>query len=330
MRWASAASDITDLHAAIAAVSHQVTVAMQGDTIDLAVLFVSPHFAAQYAAASTLLQRHIAAVHVLGCSAGGVIGDGREIEQRPGVALVVAHLPDVEITPFRMDQTLLPNADSRPGAWHEAIGIGPQPAPHFLLLADPFSFPIEPLLTGMDYAFPTSVKVGGLASGASQPAINALYLDDAVYRDGAVGLALSGNIVVDPVVAQGCRPIGRLCNITQCDGPMLFALDDKPALQVLQDLAESLSAEDRDLLSTSLFLGVVTDEMNDDPGPGDFLIRNIMGIDPTKEALAVGERLRNGRRVPFHLRDRHAASEDLRMVLQRFAASPGAGARARA
>lgn len=139
MHWASAASDIEDLERAIGAVAERVNVAMQGEPIDLAVLFVSPHFASQFPEAVSLLQQHLTATHVLGCSAGGVIGDGREIEHRPGISLVTANLPDVAITPIRLDQTLLPGPDSSPGAWQEALAVDANPVPHFVLLADPFS-----------------------------------------------------------------------------------------------------------------------------------------------------------------------------------------------
>jgi small ligand-binding sensory domain FIST len=285
---------------------------------------VSPAFAARYRDAHALLRQALPSSLLFGCSAGAVIGAGHEVEQRPAVSLTVGHLPGVVMTPFWLDRNALPDPDSRPGAWHEALGVPAEPVPQFLLLADPFSFPVDPLLTGMDYAYARSVKVGGLASGAQQPGINTLYLDDRIHHEGAIGLALTGDIAIDPVVAQGCRPIGALHSITRCDGPMLFELDGRTALSVLQDLAESVSQAERELLATSLFLGVVMDELITEPGPGDFLVRNIMGVDPRKEALAIGERLREGRRVQFHLRDKSTSAEDLRVVLQRYAQRPEA------
>ena len=69
---------------------------------------------------------------------------------------------------------------------------------------------------GLDYAFPGSVKIGGLASGGSQPGANALFLGDEVHRAGMVGLAFSGDVMIDTVVAQGCRPIGVPMQITEC------------------------------------------------------------------------------------------------------------------
>jgi len=64
-----------------------------------------------------------------------------------------------------------------------------------------------------------------LASGASREGGNALFLDGEVLRSGAIGLALDGNITVDTVVAQGCRPIGKPMRISKSERNMLLELD---------------------------------------------------------------------------------------------------------
>ena len=94
-------------------------------------------------------------------------------------------------------------------------------------------------------------------------------------RGGAVGVALRGDVIVDTVVAQGCRPIGVPMAVTRCRNNLLLELDGKPPVQVIQELIPSLSEEDRRLLAQALFLGVVVDELVPEPQRGDFLIRNI-------------------------------------------------------
>jgi small ligand-binding sensory domain FIST len=171
------------------------------------------------------------------------------------------------------------------------------------------------LLAGLDYAFPDSVKIGGLASGATSPGLNALFLDDDVYTSGVVGAALSGNVVVDTIVAQGCRPVGELMRVTSCEADVLYELDGRLAFSVLEELFTSLDERDRKLAGTSLFLGVAMDEFKEEPEVGDFLIRNLIGIDPKSGAIAVGEYLQEGMRVRFHLRDADASAEDLHTML---------------
>lgn len=99
---------------------------------------------------------------------------------------------------------------------------------------------------------------------------------------------------------------------------MLLALDGKPAVHALYGVLEKMSEKDQKLAKYSLFLGVVMDEFKDSFGHGDFLIRNILGLEPNSGALIVGELLRNERTVQFHLRDAETSSDDLRTMLKQY------------
>jgi small ligand-binding sensory domain FIST len=334
MLWASAVADEPRLEEAVAAAGGQVAQALGGDLAggddeaDLAIVFVSPHHRARYRDLPALLSAALPHRLLLGCSAGGVIGGGREVERRPGLAITAARLPRVTATSFAITADDLPDSDSGPRAWHEAIGVPADPTPHFILLADPFSFPAEDFLAGIDFAYPRSAKVGGLASAASDRGENALYLGDRILNSGAVGIALSGDIVLDTVVAQGCRPIGKPMQITRADRNILIELDGQAPLKAIAELLESLSDADQALARSSLFLGVVMDDLISTPESGDFLVRNIIGIDREHGFLAIGEVLREGQIVQFHLRDARTAAEDLSHVLGRFATgSESKGAR---
>src|SRR5256885_58541 len=171
----------------------------------------------------------------------------------------LAVLPDVTLTPFRVADSSLPGLDVSPREWHHLIGVPAADNPQFIVLADPYSIRIENLLMGMDYAYPKAAKVGGLASGATQPGENALYLNSVCYRSGAVGVALSGNVALDVLVAQGCRPIGKAMRVTKCDRNILMELDGKSPLTILRDLFLTLGARDQNLLQHALFLGLGMD-----------------------------------------------------------------------
>ena len=316
MRWASAVTEGPRLEEGVAEVTAAVRRALGAAPVDLALVFVSPHVAARYTELPARIGDALACRVLVGCSAGGVIGGGHEVEQRPGLSLTAATLPDVHIETFALEADVLPDADAPPSAWRAALDVSARP--HFVLLADPFSFPAELLIAGLDYAFPESAKVGGLASGASRPGGNALFLDRRVLDRGAIGVALSGNLAIDTVVAQGCRPIGQPLHVTRCDRNVLHELDGKPPLDVLQELAARLSAADRELMTHSLFLGLAMDELALEHRAGEFLIRNLIGIDPERGALAVGEQLRSGQCVQFHLRDARTSAADLEEVLGRY------------
>ena len=319
MKWSSAVSEQAVLEDAIDACAQSIKNAMGGEELDLTVAFVSPHYQDSYEQVADLLADKLGAKQVFGCCGGGVIGNGLEIEQRAGVSITAAVLPDVTIQPFHLQVNHLPDLDAGPDKWETLLGVTSDRNPHFVMVADPFSFPVQDLLMGMDFAFPNAVKIGGLASGAQRQGGNALFLNGQVLRTGAIGLALDGNIVVDTVVAQGCRPVGEPMRISKSDRNMLLELDGQPPMDVLRSLFHNLPKRDQELLGHSLFLGVVMDEFLDAPVQGDFLIRNVVGMDQSTGGLAIGEMLKEGQLVQFHLRDAETSSDDLQAVLGRYA-----------
>jgi small ligand-binding sensory domain FIST len=232
------------------------------------------------------------------------------------VKFLARHLTDHE----------LPDADDPPGAWVERLDLEPESARGVLVMSDPFSLSSERLIAGLDYAWPGVPKVGGLASGGVGAAGQFVFANDTAHRLGAVVLGIEGDMVVDALVAQGCRPIGAVGRITQCEENYLIAVDGKPALEFLRMQLEQLDAPDRELARRSpLFLGIAMDPFTlDHPGPGDFLVRNILGYDPSSGMMAIGEKLGTGRRVQFHLRDAETSRQDLEAVLARATNDPPA------
>ncbi len=321
MKWATSLSRETSFERAVSDCAKGVADALGDGPVSLALAFVTPHFAGYYDRVPEVFGRHLEPEVFAGCSGGGVIGNWTEVEGAPAVALVAARLPGVRIHTFHVGGEL-PDLDAPPGDWKELVGIRAEERPQFVLLADPFTVRTEVLLAGLDYAFPESVKIGGLASGATSPGLNALFLGGKVFKEGTVGLALSGNIAVDTIVAQGCRPVGELMRITSCKGNFLYELDGEPALKVLEEVFAGLDERDRRLANTALFIGVAMDEFREKPAAGDFLVRNLIGFDPRSGALAVGENLQEGMRVQFHLRDAQTSAEDLDALLTGYAKSP--------
>jgi small ligand-binding sensory domain FIST len=321
MHWSSTVVEHTDLDQAVEAATTTILADLDGKSVDLAVVFLSSHFAPRYGEFPELLRDFLPHQHLLGCSAGGVIGGGREIEQRPALSLTVAHLPGVIITPICLTAPDLPDADASPRTWIDFLDIPPDPISHFVILADPFSFPISQFLAGMDYAYPQSVKVGGLASGARGRQQNVLYSDKVSSRSGLAGVALQGNISVATIVAQGCRPVGRPVRITRGRHGIIFELEGKPALSVIKELITDMSSRERDLASEALFVGVEMSRLANPSSPSEYLIRNIIGVDPQSGALRIGEQVQEGQVVHFHVRDAETSAEDLALHLDRYSRS---------
>jgi small ligand-binding sensory domain FIST len=314
MQWVSTLSVTQRLNEAVTEVADAARAALGGVRPDLAVVFASPQHAAEYERVPELLRAQLDPAVLVGCSAGGVIGDGREVEGAPGLSVTAAVLPGVRVRPFHLSG----------GA---PLPLAPGDDSSLVLLADPMSFDTERFLRAVEAAHPASTVVGGLASGGHEPGANALFLDGAVHRAGLVGVALDGDVAIETIVAQGCRPVGDPMFVTRAEGNVLYELDGRPAIEVLHELHLRSSKEDKALFRGSLFLGLVMHADEESYRQGDFLIRNILGIDPKTGALAVGAQLHEQQVVQFHLRDARTSAEDLDALLARHkAAEAGAPA----
>ncbi|MQF64950.1 hypothetical protein FIM04_02375 [SAR202 cluster bacterium AC-409-J13_OGT_754m] len=315
MKWASALSEnpdtITGLSECISEIEKQTDV----NSIDLAVLFITDDHKGDFRRIPLVIHERLNPTQFVGCSAGGVIGNGKEVEHRSGISLTVASLPQVNLNSFHVDDDALPDLDAPPTEWETLTGMSADKDPQFLIITDPFTIRSQNLLLGLDYAFKKGTKIGGMASGSSPEGGNTLFLGDKTFDSGAVAIIFDGNIVIDPVVAQGCRPIGTPMRITRSERNVLIELDGRPTVEILKEIYKDLTSHDRELVRHSLFLGMVMDKFEEDPQLGDFLIRNIVGIDPSTGAMAIGEGLEEGQIVQFHLRDANTSQEDLSGIL---------------
>ena len=322
MQWANALSTRPSLEAAVADVVERASSLLQAPA-NLGLVFISSAFTSEYPRLIPLLQERLSVPVLIGCGGGGIIGmnqlgQTQELEGSPALSLTLAYLPGVKLQAFHVVAEELPDLDSPPDAWVELIGVPPVDQPQFILLSDPFSPGINDLLQGLDFAYPGSVKVGGQASGSQMSGRIGLFCNDRLYQEGTVGIALSGNIVLETIVAQGCRPIGKPYQVSSCERNILMELEEQPPLVVLRDLIQNLSEEDRQLAQHSLFVGVARDEFKQDLEQGDFLIRNLLGVDPKVGAIAIADRVRPGQRIQFHLRDAQTSAQDLEWLLQRY------------
>jgi small ligand-binding sensory domain FIST len=328
MQWVSTLSTRPSLESAVDEAVTQATSALQG-SVDLALVFISSAFASELPRLMPLLKERLPETVMVGCTGGGIVGlltDGtvREVEDAPALGVTLAHLPGVKVQPFHVIGDELPDLDGPPQEWADAIGVDPADEPCFVVLSDAMSSRINDLLRGLDYAYPGAVKVGGLATGSSMFG-SGLFCNFELQREGTVGVALSGRVVLEAIVAQGCRPIGKPYRVVEGERNVMLKLEEQDAsltmrspLEALQELYQDLDDIDQELAQNSLFVGIAQNEFKQDLEQGDFLIRNMLGVDPRVGAIAIGDRVRPGQRIQFHLRDASASEDDLKMLLQRY------------
>jgi len=294
----------------------QAKAALGGAAPSLAVLFASAHFFGSASAVVAAVTEEIGAVPLIGCVTDGVAGGGREIESEPAVSLwLAADLGPVQTFAMEFIQT------QSAGAFG-GFRFGPGPSGMHLMLCDPFTFPIGDLLAHLNQNVPGAMIMGGMASGGAARRQSRLFLDGRVLTQGAVGVHLP-QAEVHPLVAQGCRPVDSPYTVTRAEGQWILELGGRPPLARLQELAATLASPEQELLAEGPYLGLVIDEYPAEPVQGDFLIRGIVGAEPSSGAIAVESEVEVGQTVQFQIRDARSADEDLRHVLEREAAALG-------
>jgi small ligand-binding sensory domain FIST len=323
MPFAASHTTLSDSRRAGEQVCKHVSEQLRGRHPDVAVLFVSAHHA-ECEELPQIVQDELGPRHLIGCTCETVIGGSEELEGRPALSLWAASLPGVAVHSFHFGFERTPDG---------LVCLGLPTADEFpspttaIVLGEPFSCAADSLMARLTDEYPGLPLVGGMASGAASPGENRLYWGGQSLHQGGVGLLLGDGVEVRSVVSQGCRPVGPTFIATRADRNVLHELGGRPAMQCLQDVFDAAPPRDRELLQKGPHVGVAINPSQAEFRRGDFLIANVIGGDRNSGALALGNMVRTGQTVQFHVRDATAADEDLHTLLTeslRSGASPEA------
>jgi small ligand-binding sensory domain FIST len=299
-------------------------------------LFASSAFAADFSELLSAARKKSNAPIVIGCSGAGLIGPERELEDEPAIALLHLSLPGATLNAVRFEQdqftsglpeepALVPlgedPADFGEGQSEEApnpYGVEKSEVNGWLVFADPFHLPSEQFVSTLTETYPGVPIMGGLASADPFERRSWLFLNDEVYIDGAVGLAIGGPYSIVPMVSQGCQPIGEPWTITATHDNWVETISNRPAAQVMTETLHNLPPENQQRVQRNMVAGLAVDEYQHEFARGDFLIRNLVGYDGETGALALGAMPRPGQTIQFQVRDAATADLDLSLLLDQL------------
>ena len=317
----------TSAQADLGAALHEAVAAARAElgggpeAADVAIVFASAAYGTAVRPAFEALADVVPATTLIGATAEGVLGGSEEFERVPAVVVWLARLPGGLVRAMSLDYRQTPDGgmfvgwpDDLDAAWPDNAAV--------LLIADPFSFPVDAFIARMEEEHPGVPIIGGMASGGADPGSNTLVVGSRTEDSGAVGLVIGGGVRIRPVVSQGCRPIGKPMIVTKAEENLIVELGGRPATERLRETYGELDAADRLLVRSSLHMGRAATEYRDTFRRGDFLVRNVIGADPESGVIAVGDSVRTGQTVQFHVRDAASADDDLRELLQAAAAGP--------
>ena len=307
-RIASALSTAPAAEDAALEAVRDVEAALGGAEPDLAYLFLSPSHLDEVEIAAALVRERLRPARLLGCVAEGVVGGRRELESGAGLSLWAGALPGARVDTFHLEAV----------AAEEGVAVAGVPDfddPALVtMLVDPFTFPAGGFLRLLNEEHEGLPLVGGIAAGAGAPGSQVLIVDDATHASGVVGATVS-DVSVRTIVSQGCAPIGRDAVVTRAEENVVFELAGEPALERLKADLGSLPPERLRLAANGLLVGIVIDENRAEYRRGDYLVRALLGADEDSGAIAVGDEVRVGQTIRFHVRDAASADEDLRESL---------------
>ena len=277
----------------------------------LAFVFVSVEWAPHLSELLEILRREGGVDNVVGCSGGGLIGIGQEIEQAPGCTMLLLRLPGTRLR--RAEITSGDLEDVAKGAPLDMItGVSREDFSGWVTVANPMRLPTDLWLAAWNRDYSGLPLYGGLASshGSEDPF---LFTEEGRIDAAMLAVHFADGVRLGGVVSQGCRPIGEPYIVTRVNQNMLVTIGQRSAYEVLEEAFDSLELADQFGAKGNIFAGLAISEYKDEFRRGDFLVRNILGGDPQAGVLAVGAFPRVGQTLQFQLRDRNAADEDLRL-----------------
>ena len=221
----------------------------------------------------------------------GVIASGTEYLDQPGLSTMVAELPGECYKVF---------SGRRPAKKGEQ--------PHFgVIHADPETPDIAGLIADMSSKVGSGYLVGGLSSSRAR----GVQVANDVISGGLSGALFTQSVCMSTRLTQGCAPLPGRYRVTACDQNVIATLDDRPALEVMKEaIGEVLS---RDMRRAAHFIHVGLPVAGSDRG--DYLVRNLVGIDPKNGLIAIGDMVESGAELIFCKRDAESARQDLRRIL---------------
>ena len=281
-------------------------------TANVGFLYFTDHFAAD---AESLLEHLRDATGIrqwVGSVGIGVLATGTEYMDEPAVAVMLASLPDGEFHVF--------SGKSRPPAAGARTGSGAEAAHFAIVHGDPATDDMPALIEDMSGKVGSGFLVGGLSSSRGATC----QIANEVLQGGLSGLLLSSRIAVATRLTQGCTPLGAGRQdgdaavrhvVTEGERNIIISLDGRPALDVFkEDIGEVLA---RDLRRTAHFIHAGIPVAGSDTG--DYMVRNLVGIDPTNRLIAIGAEVEAGMPILFCKRDAQSAQDDLLRMLDSIA-----------
>ena len=282
---------------------------------DLAIVFATINYQTEYEALSQAVYANANCEELIGCSGMSVLTSAGEFEEEPALAVMVIRSEQLSAVSFSARGTAAEVGEQI----RSDIQTGPGDDSLLIIFPDVRAVNPAELVKHIGDDGTELPVVGAAVSGDATGAQMYHWKGSQATEGGLTGLLLTGDFSTEIGVAQGCQPIGKPREITRSEGRVIFELDGEPALENFKGTLQLLTQDDIRRSGGTVFVGIAMDSENRNPSRGDFLIRNLVGINEQHAALAVSEAVTAGQLVQFHLRNPNAAAEEIEAIITQLA-----------
>jgi small ligand-binding sensory domain FIST len=316
IRAGAGQSSLSSTRDAVAQAATQALAQAKIARADVAIAFFTAEHAARPRELAETLSSASGAGKIAGCSAAGILTGAGEVEGSHGVGVLVLASDQLSGDTFLVQP--LREHDENAGA-EIALRISAAAAANELvvLLPDTYNGQPQRLLGSLESHAGFVPVIGAGASESGMTRATYQLCGDTVATNSVSGARFAGNFATYIDITQGCQPITEPMTITKAEGHLIQEIDHRPALEIFARLLKSPLAEDLRRALQVLFVGLPADHEENSVGPGKYVIRNIIGLDPNKGILGVADQVFEGQSMIFALRDAQRAREDLNHMLER-------------
>jgi len=291
-RYLLATSHVQDWHAAIQACIEQLQ--PLPSEASLGFIYVTDAHANNLANILRVLREETDIEHWVGTIGMAVCCTRTEYYEQPAIVLMVTDLPEELFYPFESSQHM----PTLPAAENVRVAVA-----H----GDPRNGQLARLIQQLPEQIGNGYLVGGLTSSNGYH----YQVSDELVEGNLSGVIFDEHIEVVTGLTQGCSPIGNIHQLTECDSNIAIHIDGRPALDVMKEEIGEVLSRDLNRIGGYIFAGFPVA----DTDTGDYLVRNLIGIDVNTGAIAVGEYLQPNIPIMFCKRDGKTAVEDLQRML---------------
>jgi small ligand-binding sensory domain FIST len=255
---------------------------------------------------------------VVGSSAAGILTGEGEVEGSHGIAVLALASDQLQTNAFLFEP--LRGHDAEAGARIAKL-TGPGLDGNLLtvLMPDSYNGQAQDMLQAMEREIGYSPVIGAGSSESGVAGATIQLCNDKVATNAVTGLHLSGLFESFIDITQGCQPITEPLVITRADGNIIYEIDNRPAFEVFTSVLKGPLLEDLRRALMYVFIGVPADRRRNNVGGGEYLVRNIIGLDSEKKIIGVADEVTEGQAMIFTLRDGQRARDDLGQMLKRQA-----------